>query len=269
MPRRAATYNAPVNFRIRAITLDLDDTLWPFAPIGARIERVLDAWLREHSPRTAEKFPVERMRELREWVFAGHPHLLHDMSALRRLTLEYAFSESGEDLALVEPAYAAFYAERNRVEYYPDALAALQRISARLPVFALSNGNADLARIGIAHLFVGQLGSREHGVAKPDASIFLAACARLDCDPHEVLHVGDHVDMDVVGAARAGLRTAWVHREDARDKHPHWPHADIAPDLIVPDLAVLADAIDTAHDDALRAGAAAPIPSAPATETTP
>ena len=38
----AARYTAPVNFRIRAITLDLDDTLWPFAPIGARIERVLD-----------------------------------------------------------------------------------------------------------------------------------------------------------------------------------------------------------------------------------
>src|SRR3546814_10938296 len=36
-----------VSFPVRAITLDLDDTLWPFAPIGERIERVLDAWMRE------------------------------------------------------------------------------------------------------------------------------------------------------------------------------------------------------------------------------
>ena len=30
-------YNAAMIFRVDAITLDLDDTLWPFAPIGARV----------------------------------------------------------------------------------------------------------------------------------------------------------------------------------------------------------------------------------------
>lgn len=243
-----ATYNPAMNFAIRAITLDLDDTLWPFAPIGARIERTLDDWLREHSPRTAEVFPIPAMRALRDRVFGAHPHLLHDMSALRRLTLETAFVESGEDAtrtpALTDAAYEVFFAERNRVEYYPDALEALQRISARLPVLALSNGNADLERIGIDHLFVGQLGAREHGSAKPETSIFLAACARLGCAPHEVLHVGDHAVMDVLGAARAGLRTAWVHRDDARAHQPAWPYETVAPDLIVHDLAALADRID-------------------------
>jgi FMN hydrolase / 5-amino-6-(5-phospho-D-ribitylamino)uracil phosphatase len=241
-----------VNFRIRAITLDLDDTLWPFAPIGVRIEHVLDDWLREHSPRTAEAFPIPRMRALREHVFEAHPHLLHDMSALRRLTLETAFIESGEAPEhlqdLTDRAYDAFYAERNRVEYYPDALDALQRLSARLPLFALSNGNADLAQIGIDHLFVGQLGAREHGAAKPDPTIFLAACERLGCAPHEVLHVGDHDEADVLGAARAGLRTVWVHRDDLRAHLPQWPHADIAPDLIVHDLTALADRIDRMFD---------------------
>jgi FMN hydrolase / 5-amino-6-(5-phospho-D-ribitylamino)uracil phosphatase len=238
-----------VSFRIRAITLDLDDTLWPFAPIGVRIERVLDDWLRGHSPCTAEKFPILEMRALRERVFGAHPHLLHDMSALRRLTLETAFAESGEAPEhlndLVDRAYEVFYAERNRVEYYPDALEALRRISARLPILALSNGNADLSRVGIDHLFVGQLGAHEHGAAKPEASIFLAACERLGCAPHEVLHVGDHAEADVLGAARAGLRTVWVHRDDLRAQQPHWPHDEIAPDLIVHDLATLADRIDT------------------------
>ena len=236
-----------MHFNIRAITLDLDDTVWPFAPIGARIERVLDDWLRIHSPRTAERFPIPAMRALRERVFDAHPHLLHDMSALRRLTLERAFIESDSDPAripgMTDAAYDVFYAERNRVECYPDALDALARISAMLPVVALSNGNADLVVIGLDHHFAFQLGSREHGAAKPDPSIFLAACARLGCAPEEVLHVGDHIEMDVLGAARAGLRTAWVHRDDAH--HPHWPHDDIRPDLIVPDLAALADHLDT------------------------
>jgi FMN hydrolase / 5-amino-6-(5-phospho-D-ribitylamino)uracil phosphatase len=235
-----------VNFTIRAITLDLDDTVWPFAPIGVRIEQVLDDWLRIHSPRTADHFPIPAMRALREQVFDAHPQLLHDMSALRRLTLERAFVESDVDpsrvRALTDAAYAVFYAERNRVECYPDALDALARISAKLPVAALSNGNADLVAIGLDHHFAFQLGAREHGAAKPDASIFLAACDRLGCAPEDVLHVGDHIEMDVLGAARAGLRTAWVHRDDAH--HAHWPHDDMLPDLIVPDMAALADLID-------------------------
>ncbi|MDH5835281.1 HAD family hydrolase [Luteimonas kalidii] len=225
-----------MRFPVRAVTLDLDDTLWPFAPIGARIERVLDAWMRTHSPATATMFPVEAMRALRERVWHEHPHLAHDLSALRRLTLEIALRESRGDMALLDAAYEAFYAERNRVEFYPDALDALQRIAALVPVVALSNGNADLARCGIERHFAFQLHAREHGAAKPEPSIFLAACTRLRCEPNEVLHVGDHVDADVRGAALAGLRSCWINRVEAT-----WPHDDVAPDLHFDTLAALAD----------------------------
>jgi putative hydrolase of the HAD superfamily len=193
-------------FPIRAITLDLDDTLWPFAPIGVRIERVLHEWMERHSPQTAARFPIEEMRALRERVVAEHPQHAHDLSLLRRLTIERALRDSGGDIALAEAAYAIFFAERNRVDFYPDALAGLQRIAARIPVAAVSNGNADLAAIGIGDHFRFQLGAREHGAAKPDASIFHAACARLDALPAQVLHVGDDIEMDVIGAARAGFR---------------------------------------------------------------
>lgn len=228
-----------MSFLIRAITLDLDDTLWPFAPIGARIDQVLHDWLQVHSPATAARFDLAGMRELRERSFADNPHLHHDLSALRRLTLQQAFELSGGDLALVEPAYEVFYAARNQVECYPDALDALARIAARVPVAAVSNGNADLVRIGLDHHFAFQLGSREHGAAKPQASIFHAACAQLDVAPGEVLHVGDHVEMDVVGALDAGLRACWINRTEAI-----WPHADKAPDLEFDTLAGLADWLD-------------------------
>ena len=228
-----------MSFPIRAITLDLDDTLWPFAPIGARIERVLDAWLREHSPRTAEIFPVETMRAVREQVFRDNPHLHHDMSQLRRMTLEHALRESDADMDLLDPAYEIFYAARNQVECYPDSLAALERIAARVPIAAVTNGNADLERIGMAHHFSFQLGAREHGAAKPDASIFHAACARLGVPHAEVLHVGDHIEMDAIGATRAGLRSCWINRE----AHT-WTHATLRPDLEFTDLTALADWLD-------------------------
>lgn len=228
-----------MNFPVHAITLDLDDTLWPFAPIGARIERVLEAWMQEHSPVTAQRFPLLQMRALREQVWRAHPHLWHDIGQVRRLTLEIALRESGADAALATAAYEAFYAERNRVEFYPDALDALARIAARVPVGALSNGNADLARIGIDRHFAFQLHPRDHGAAKPEASLFLAACTRAGHAPGHVLHVGDHVESDVAGAARAGLRSCWIRRDD----HPDglWPYDDLQPDLVFDTLAGLAD----------------------------
>jgi len=228
-----------VNFPVRAITLDLDDTLWPFAPIGARIDQVLHDWMREHSPATASLYPVAAMRELRERSFVDNPHLHHDLSALRRLTIHEALVNSGASLDLLEPAYEVFYAARNQVEYYPDALEALQRIAARVPVAAVSNGNADLERVGIAHLFAFQLGSREHGAAKPDATIFHAACDRLGIAHGEVLHVGDHITMDVAGAMQAGLRGCWINRVNA-----DWSHPSLQPDLQFDTLTGLADWLD-------------------------
>src|SRR4051812_33171309 len=107
-----------MRFPIRAISLDLDDTLWPFAPIGERIEQALQAWFREHSPRTAERFPIEDMRALRDRVFAEFPEHAHDLGLLRRLTIERALRDSGDDPALASAAYAIFFRERNRVDFY-------------------------------------------------------------------------------------------------------------------------------------------------------
>jgi HAD superfamily hydrolase (TIGR01509 family) len=239
-----------MRFPIRAISLDLDDTLWPFAPIGERIEQALHAWFREHSPRTAERFPIEDMRALRDRVFAEFPEHAHDLGLLRRLTIERALRDSGDDPTLASAAYAIFFRERNRVTFYEDARAGLERIAARLPVAALTNGNADLAAIGIASLFRFQLGAREFGSPKPDPGIFLETCTRLGVPPEHVLHVGDHPHMDIAGAAKAGLRTCWIDRGDHA-----WPQALATADLHVTTLTALADWLDTAPYDALPATA--------------
>lgn len=224
---------------IRAITLDLDDTLWPFAPIGERIETALHAWFVAHSPQTAERFSMADMRALRERVFAEFPQLAHDLGLLRRLTIERALHDSGGDPALTSAAYAIFFEERNRVEFYPDALDGLRRIAQQLPVAAVTNGNADLAKVGIAEHFQFQLTARDYGAAKPDAGFFLQACQQLGFPPSEVMHVGDHPQMDIAGAAAAGLRTCWIDRGDWP-----WPTALAPADVRVTTLTALADWLD-------------------------
>lgn len=228
-----------MGFTIRAITLDLDDTLWPVMPAIERAEAALDAWLAAHLPHVAGFWTRAERNRLRLQVDAERPRMAHDMTAQRRWMLERMLARSGADASLVDSAYEAYFAARCEVEHYPDTVAALERLAARLPLAAVSNGNACLTRIGLAPLFRFQLGAREHGAAKPDPGIFLAACDRLGVEPHQVLHVGDDADMDVAGAARAGLRTCWLDREGRT-----WTRGDVTPDLHLPDLAALADWLD-------------------------
>ncbi|MEG3789564.1 HAD-IA family hydrolase [Lysobacter sp. CCNWLW3] len=236
-----------MTFPVRAITLDLDDTLWPIAPVMVHAERVLGDWLREHAPRTAQRWPTEAMRALRDQIAAEHPQLAHDFTHQRKLTLERMLRDSGDDLALVAPAFEVFFNARCEVRHYDDSVAALERLAARVPLAALSNGNADLQRIGLMHLFRFQLGAREHGAAKPAASIFHAACTRLDKEPQYVLHVGDDIELDVVGAQRAGLRSCWINRVGDDGRRREWPHAGLRPDLEFDTLAALADWLDAAQ----------------------
>lgn len=221
--------------QILAISLDLDDTLWPIEPIIARAEHRLDAWLKIHCPRAAAAYPITAMRALRERIAAEHPQLAHDFTAQRCLSLEHALIPHGYGQAQVDAAFAEYYAARNEVDCYADALPALARLAARYPLVSLSNGNADLQRIGLAGYFRFSINAREYGVAKPAPSIFHAACARLGVAPETVLHVGDDAELDVAGAQAAGLQTAWVNRTGSAWTHP------LRPQLEVRDLTELAD----------------------------
>lgn len=66
---------------------------------------------------------------------------------------------------------------------------------------SLTNGNADLQRVGLHGHFSHHVAAREVGVAKPDPAIFHHACARLGLAPSQVLHVGDDPLLDVQGRA--------------------------------------------------------------------
>ena len=228
-----------MNSAPRALSLDLDDTLWPIWPVIERAEAALDAFLRERCPRTAEKYPVLAMRQLRDEIAASYPQHAHDFTRQRRLSLVHALRSSGDDEIHADDAFDAFYAARNAIEFYPDALPALARLSARLPVAALTNGNADLERIGIAGHFAVYVAARNEGHAKPDAPIFHATCARLGVAPHELLHVGDDPELDIAGAQRAGLRSCWINR-----RNETWPEHLPPPELEFATLTALADWLD-------------------------
>ncbi|BEP55331.1 HAD family hydrolase [Variovorax sp. V118] len=224
--------------RISAITLDLDDTLWPIWPTIERAERVLHEWLLREAPKTASLLLTPGvLRELREATAKERSDLAHDLSALRRESIRTALVRAGEDPALADPAFDAFFEERQRVTLYDDALPALKWLSERYPLVAVSNGNADLHKTGVGRWFRTAFNARAFGSGKPHAPIFRAAAASVGLLPKDVLHVGDDAALDVVGALNAGMQAAWL----VRDERP-WEHG-ARPQLIVPNLHALCIAL--------------------------
>ena len=232
--------------RIEAISLDLDDTLWPIWPTIERAEKELHAWLLREAPRTADLLIAPGvLRELREATARERSDLAHDLSGLRRESIRAALRRTGEDPGLAEAAFDVFFAERQRVVFYDDALPVLEMLSARYPLVAISNGNADLRRTGVDRWFHAGFSAREFGSAKPHPAIFEAAAASVGVAPRAVLHVGDDALMDVVGARNAGMQAAWVKRTGSDAAAPQWP-ADAHPHVTVTTLFALCDALGIA-----------------------
>jgi FMN hydrolase / 5-amino-6-(5-phospho-D-ribitylamino)uracil phosphatase len=223
--------------KIKAISLDLDDTLWPIWPVIERAEKALLDWLCQHAPMTAAMFASPTaLREIREYMadvmLKKRPEIRHDLSAIRRESIRLALYRAGEDPLLAEPAYDAFFAERNRVVLYDDALPALQMLSQRFPLVALSNGNAQLNLVGLDNFFQASISAKEFGSSKPDPRIFVAAASAVGVQAHEVLHIGDDAALDVMGALGADMQAVWLNREEKL-----WPFEDKTPTLEVYSLA--------------------------------
>ena len=210
---------------IKAVTIDLDDTLWPVWPAIERAEKALGKWLSQHAPMTAVLFANASLRdEIRSDVVRTHPELRHNLSAVRLEAIRTALRRSKENPLLAEAAFEVFYAERNRVNLFDDAIVSLTFLSARFPVVALSNGNADIERIGIKTYFRASISAQSFGIGKPDARIFHAAAVAADVSPAAVLHIGDDASLDVLGALNAGMQTAWLNRAEAAWTHTESPH---------------------------------------------
>jgi 2-haloalkanoic acid dehalogenase type II len=206
--------------KIKAISIDLDDTLWPIWPVIERAEKALHDWLAAHAPMASALFAnPAALRDIRTEMGNSRPDLKHDMSALRRESIRLVLYRAGENPLLAEEAFEVFFAERQRVTLFDDALPALEFLAERYPIVALSNGNADVQRIGLSRFFRASISAREFGVGKPDPRIFHAAAGAVDVQPEDVLHIGDDVTLDALGALNAGMQAAWLNRADQI-----WPH---------------------------------------------
>jgi len=196
---------------IRALLLDLDDTLYAYAPCNEagleaayeRLQRRRIVGWREFEAlhaRVRGELAVELAGQA-----ASHDRLLFFKHMVEELV---GGAEVELVLALHEAYWEAFLA---RAEPGPDTHAVLGRLAARLPLVLVTNQVASVQlakvqRLGLDGYLHGIVTSEEAGADKPDPRIFRRALELAGASAAEALMVGDSVRGDLEGAAASGLR---------------------------------------------------------------
>ena len=211
---------------VRSICFDLDDTLWPCAPVIRAAEQACYDWLQHHTPRVTARHSLEDLRTHRMQLACERPHIAHDFTELRLRSLARLMAEEGYPAELAHQASDVFRAARNRVTPYDDVLDGLARLRTRYVLVSVTNGNSQIEHTPLHASFDISLTAAEVGAAKPDPAVFHAASERSGIPLNGFLHVGDDPERDVRAARRLGLSTVWVNRH-GRDWPVDTPRADL------------------------------------------
>ena len=233
----------PRNSRpVGAVTVDLDDTLYPQATFLTAAWHRLGEVAAEHGLPAAD---VEAA--LTEVAAEGSD---------RGTIIDRALLLVGvvpERLRLVVPplveAFTTFAPDH--LDCYPGVVTALARLRSRVPLACITDGTpavqrAKLTALGLTDAFdvvviSDALGGRH--LRKPHPAPFHAALARLGCGVDATVHVGDRPSKDVEGTRRVGMRCVRV-RTGEYAGEPHQPASGAEPWLTVADFAAAVDAIE-------------------------
>lgn len=110
-----------------------------------------------------------------------------------------------------------FFTGKEAWRLFPDVLPALEALRARgVTLGIISNWDSrlipTLENLGLAPYFSVTAVSALVGHAKPDPGIFAHALDRVGVRPEESLHVGDHPELDCLGAKRCGMEALLIDR---------------------------------------------------------
>ncbi len=195
------------------ITLDLDNTLWDLDPVFWQAEDTIYELLEQRCPRLTKRFDAKSLRSERLKFWQANPQLKHQISLLRQQSLAYVIRQCDYDSDIAEQvsqeAFGLFLDLRHQVTLFDAARPLLETLAPQYTLGALSNGNADLARLGLDHFFDFHFSAEQLNASKPAPQIFQAAIDHSGVKGEKILHVGDHPTEDIAGAQALGMATIW------------------------------------------------------------
>lgn len=192
-----------------AVVFDLDDTL---AVTARSRQAILDD--------TTRALGIDRIDRADYLTAHGAVDATETRAPIFESLLPSTAAATPADLA---SAYRE--AIEDALEPIPGAEALLRELRESYRVGVLTDGperaqRGKLDRLGWNELFDAVLITGTLAASKPDERAFAAICTALDVDPGEAVYVGDRPEVDIAGAADAGLRTVQVLTPEHPTAHP-------------------------------------------------
>jgi 2-haloalkanoic acid dehalogenase type II len=205
---------------VKAISFDADQTLWDFQKVMRHSLRYVLLELESADPVAAEMLDIEKMIEIRNKVAEELKGKTTNLEAIRLEAFRQTLVEIGRpDDSLAAHLNQTYLRHRfEDIELYEDVLPTLSKLRGRYKLGLLSNGNSYPASCGLDGVFSFVVFSQECVIEKPNPEFYRIAVEKAGCSKSELLHVGDSLENDVIGAADVGIRSIWLNR--ARSEIP-------------------------------------------------
>jgi len=197
----------------KAISFDLDDTLYDNHPIIKKAEADFITYLNTSYPELSE-LTAHQWGLYKKHLANEFPALVEDVSLwrieiLKRIMTIYGISEY-KAVEYAPTAFAEFLRLRSDFSVPTASLTLLEKLAEHYPVIAITNGNVDEKQIGLDDKFEFILKAGGGFKAKPQHDLFTEAANRLDIEVSDILHIGDHLISDVFGAQNNGAQAVWL-----------------------------------------------------------
>lgn len=161
---------------------------------------------------------------------------------IRDLLAQQGFTDVTQEQA--QALQDGFDADRlEALDFYPGIVEFLESARQALTLVVITNGPAfsQIPKVEaiklkehVDHIIIGG----QEPEQKPARSIFDKALKLANCEPHEVIHVGDSLVSDIAGAHNSGITSVWVQHQQPLDAelgiNPHHTvlHPSEIPELI-------------------------------------
>ena len=213
----------------KPISFDPDGTLWDFETVMRLSTSLALEELANHDPIAASQLDVDRVVSVRDRIANEWTSSVISLKLVRFEGFKQALIEAGrpnDDLAEhINKTY--FHHRYANIVPYDDVLPTLTALRERYKIGALTNGNSYLERVGMEQLFDFAVLASEQGVSEPDPGIFHIAAEMAGYRVDELLHVGDSLVDEVIGASDVGARAVWINRICIAASPEHMPEFQI------------------------------------------
>jgi putative hydrolase of the HAD superfamily len=196
----------------KAISFDLDDTLYDNHPIIDKAEADFLIYLQTTYPKLSQ-LEETKWQLYKKIIKEETPELQHDVTLCRKEIIKRVMVIYGmpmvDAIKNADIALQKFITLRSDFSVTNEIISFLKKLADHYPIIAITNGNVDIKQIGLQDHFSFILKAGNGLNSKPHADLFKQAASLLNIEVSELLHVGDNLITDVYGAQNNNAQAVW------------------------------------------------------------